>query len=193
MMRRDPASAPDLWGASTTPDTPNTPDDAQVTAPEEGVRAPSGADRAREPAPPPARGGEVAVTEDQDPVKIRPSVGEFVVDVWRAEFLPPQIWSEDRPSLKKQYTYAREGAWGPKKGWARKAALACFWAVSFPTSIAAYSIEWVGERPTRWITALVLLSLTYQLPYVPEVLGVLVRVPAWPLTATWSALGLTTN
>ncbi len=108
--------------------------------------------------------------------------------VARDALVPPEIWSEDRPSLRTQLVYAREGAWGPREGMHRLAAMAAFWAVSFPTSAAAYLLEWLGERPARWMIALVLCSLTYQVPYVPEITSVLIRIPAWPITATWSLL-----
>lgn len=210
MSRRDPSQAPALWGVSSPPDTPDTPSPAQVSAgvgvsggtsgsdtPAPGPRPPAQAAPApeRAPTPPPKEAApastEVAVADGDTPVKVGPGLGERLGGWAKTSFVPPQIWNEDRPSLSKQFAYAREGAWGPTEGWARKAALVAFFAVSLPTSAAAYLLEWIGERPTRWITALVLLSLTYQLPYAPEVLGVLIRIPAWPLTATWSALGLT--
>lgn len=204
-MVRDPSQAPSLWGPAVPSDTPDAPDKAQVTAPEGGVRGVSGSDtpptdpaggvqaleEAAEPAlAAPGQGAGQAVAEG-GAVKVGPGLGERLGTWVKESFTPPQIWEEDRPSLKKQYTYAAQGAWGPEQGWARRAQICAFWAVSLPTSAAAYAIEWIGERPARWITALVLLSLTYQLPYVPEVLGVLVRIPAWPITATWSALNLT--
>lgn len=200
MSRRDPSQAPSLWGPRTPPDTPDSPPSSQVSrgvevsggtsdpdTPPQASRTPA------EPAPAPPEpdaGGpstEVAVA-DEAPVKVGPGLGERLATWLRESFVPPEIWSEDRPSLDKQFTYAREGAWGPAQGWRRKAALVAFFAVSLPTSVAAYGLEWIGERPTRWITALVLLSLTYQVPYAPEVLAVLIRIPAWPITATWSAL-----
>ena len=200
MVLKDPSQAPSLWGSRSTPDTPDTPDNAQVRVGVGGVRGVSGSDTPTpavprsDPVPPEPDAPTEAVAvveEDQAPVKVGPGLGERL-GVWAKEsFTPPEIWSQDRPSLAKQFTYAQKGAWGPQKGWRRKAALVAFWAVSLPTSAAAYGLEWVGERPSRWLVALVLLSLTYQIPYVPEVLGVLVRIPAWPLTTTWSALGLT--
>lgn len=176
-MPRDPADAPCLWGPSN-----NIPTESAQASTETGVTA--------EPDPEPP--SKVAVVQEETaPVRVGPGLGERLATWGRNSFTPPEIWSTDRPSLSKQLAYARKGLWGPAKGWHRKAAIAAFWGVSFPTSVAAYAIEWIGERPARWVTALVLLSLAYQIPYVPEVLGVLLRVPAWPLTATWSALGLT--
>ncbi|OLT26578.1 hypothetical protein BJF83_20660 [Nocardiopsis sp. CNR-923] len=140
-----------------------------------------------EQAPPPST--EVVAIDDA-PVKVGPGLGERLGRWAKESFVPPEIWSTDRPSLSKQLAYAREGAWGPKKGWHRTAAQVAFWGVSFPTSAAAYAIEWIGERPSRWVVALILLSLLYQLPYVPQAVGVLIRIPAWPITATWSLLGL---
>ncbi len=193
MSRRDPSLAPSLWGSPTTPDTPDTPVPAQVSA-SVGVSGGTSAPDTPKPAPQRApqtpaatsrTSAEVAVVDDDTaPVKVGPGIKGWL----KESFTPPEIWSEDRPSLSKQSTYAREGAWGPAKGWRRKAGLVAFFAVSLPTSIAAYGLEWIGERPTRWITALVVLSLTYQIPYAPEVLAVLIRIPAWPITATWSAL-----
>ncbi|WP_160050099.1 MULTISPECIES: hypothetical protein [unclassified Nocardiopsis] len=170
-----------MSGGTSGSDTPAPRREATPAAPE------------RAPAPPSKKAASTSaqvavVDEDTAPVKVGPGVGERLGRWAKDSFVPPEIWNTDRPSLSKQFAYAREGAWGPEQGWARKAALVAFFAVSLPTSIAAYALEWIGERPTRWITALVLLSLTWQIPYAPEVLGVLVRVPAWPITATWSAL-----
>ncbi|RKR98978.1 hypothetical protein DFP74_6699 [Nocardiopsis sp. Huas11] len=187
MSRRDPSRAPSLWGVPNTPDT-----DAPAQASDQGrapvaMTAPPAPERAPEP---PAAPAETDPAEEEVPVKVGPGLGERLGGWARASFVPPQIWSEDRPSLSKQLAYAREGLWGPKTGWHRTAAQAAFWGVSFPTSAAAYAIEWVGERPSRWVVALVLISLAYQLPYVPETVAVLIRIPAWPITATWSLLGL---
>ncbi|MFE3457403.1 hypothetical protein ACFXKD_07630 [Nocardiopsis aegyptia] len=201
MSRRDPSLAPSLWGSPSTPDTPDTPIPAQVSA---GARVSGGTSDPHTPAPAPERAPtppeeaarasvEVAVADDDTPVKVGPGLGERLGGWARASFVPPQIWSEDRPSLSKQLRYAREGAWGPRAGWHRTAAQVAFWGVSFPTSAAAYAIEWVGERPSRWVVALVLISLAYQLPYVPETVALLVRIPAWPITATWSLLGLSAS
>lgn len=185
MSRRDPSRAPSLWGVPNTPDT-----DVPAQASDQG-RAPvaTTAPPAPERSPEPSAAAETDPAETEEaPVKVGPGLGERLGRWARESFLPPEIWSTDRPSLSKQLHYAREGLWGPKKGWHRTAAQVVFWAVSFPTSVAAYAIEWIGERPSRWITALVLISLAYQIPYVPEVLAVLIRIPAWPITATWSAL-----
>lgn len=195
-MLRDPADAPSLWGTTNTPDTPDTPVPAQVSAdtevsggtsdPHTPAPAPPQAPAPpKEPAPGPA---EVAVVDDDTPVKVGPGWGERLGAWARDSFVPPEIWSQDRPSLQKQLAYARTGEWGPDQGWIRTAGLIAFWAVSLPTSVAAYALEWVGERPSRWVTAVVLIWLLWHIPYVPQVLGVLVRVPAWPLTATWSVL-----
>ncbi|WP_017584314.1 hypothetical protein [Nocardiopsis valliformis] len=189
-MSRDPSQAPSLWGVPNPPPETEAAVPAQASAvepPPEAAPAP----QAAAPEPGPGREGEFTVDPyDVEPVRVGPGLGERLGTWARQTWVPPEIWSQDRPSLKKQLAYAREGLWGPKKGWHRTAAQAAFWAVSFPTSVAAYAIEWVGERPARWMVALVLISLAYQIPYVPEVLGVLIRIPAWPITATWSALGL---
>lgn len=205
MSPRDPARAPALWGGPVIPDTPYTPSPPQVSASagvSGGASGPDAAARVPDPAPPPpaeapepeapappaepveAGGAEV------EPVRVGPGWGERLSGWAREAFVPPEFWAEDRPSLSKQLAYARQGAWGPEEGWVRVAAQAAFWGVSFPTSVAAYAVEWVGERPARWVVALVLISLAYQVPYVPEAVGVLARIPAWPITATWSALGL---
>src|SRR5690625_2332379 len=196
-MRRDPSQAPSLWGRPVIPHTPDTTQFAQVSASVEvsgGTSDPDAPTPA--PAPPGKQRQEAAEVTDvepteAEPVKVGPGLGERLGGWARESFVPPEIWSSDRPSLQKQLTYAQEGAWGPKEGWHRWAAQAAFWAVSLPTSTAAYAIEWVGERPSRWVVALVLISLLYQVPYVPEVVSVLIRIPAWPITATWSLLGLT--
>ncbi|MEU0493750.1 hypothetical protein ABZ249_31370 [Nocardiopsis sp. NPDC006139] len=184
MTRRDPSRAPSLWGDPTT--TAEVPAEADGPAP-----APTAKKKEKKEAPVPAAADRGAADQGEEgPVKVGPGIGERLGAWARASFTPPEIWSTDRPSLSKQLRYAREGLWGPAKGWHRTAAIVCFWAVSFPTSVAAYALEWIGERPSRWVVALVLISLAYQVPYIPEAVGFLVRIPAWPLTASWSALGL---
>jgi hypothetical protein len=133
---------------------------------------------------------EPDVAEDVTEESARPAPSTLTqLGAWaRASLVPPEIWGEDRPSLKRQYAYARRGQWGPQAGPVRTAGVVAFWVVSFPTSVAAYYVEWVGERPSRWLAAAVLLSLSLQIPYVTEVLSVLIRIPAWPITATWAVL-----
>ena len=194
MSRRDSSQAPSLWGVPTTPDAGVPAQVIDQDRVSKTVSAPDTVPPAPECSPEPPALAEVAVAGQGDaPVKVGHGWGERLGKWARESFTPPEIWSEDRPSLSKQLAYAREGLWGPKKGWHRTAAQVAFWGVSFPTSAAAYAIEWVGERPSRWITALVLISLAYQLPYVPEAVEVLIRIPAWPITATWSLLGLSAS
>ncbi|MFE0270466.1 hypothetical protein ACFWZ7_24785 [Nocardiopsis alba] len=181
--RRDPSRAPSLWGSPSTPTTLTPPPPTPEPSPPSPDPTPAPA-----PALDPVPGEVEPVEEGQEPVRVGPGLGERLATWARSSFVPPEIWSQDRPSLAKQLAYARQGLWGPRTGWHRTAAQVVFWAVSFPTSVAAYALEWVGERPSRWIAAVVLISLIYQIPFVPEVLGVLVRLPAWPITATWSAL-----
>lgn len=103
--------------------------------------------------------------------------------------VPPEIWSQPRPSLRDQLAYARHAMWGPRTGVARGAAQVWFWAVSLPTSAMAYYWEWLWERPSRALAGLPLMWLAAQTPpgqLVLTVLGTWLSVAVDPI----SALGL---
>ena len=94
-MLRDPADAPSLWGTTNTPNTPDTPVPAQVSA---DTEVSGGTSDPHTPAPdPPA---EVAVADDDTPVRVGPGWGERLGAWARDSFIATRIWSQDRPASK---------------------------------------------------------------------------------------------
>src|SRR5699024_6234752 len=79
LMLRDPADAPSLWGTTNTPNTPDTPVPAQVSADTEvsgGTSDPHTPAPAPPQAPaPPKEPAQVAVADDDTPVKVGPGGG----------------------------------------------------------------------------------------------------------------------
>lgn len=73
-------------------------------------------------------------------------------------FTPPDIVRNDRPSLSKRWAYADRGEWTTKDGAPRTAGRAYNIAVA-PLSAALLYVDWIIERPSRLIVAVVLLVL----------------------------------
>lgn len=71
-----------------------------------------------------------------------------------ALFTPPDIWSDDRPSLRKIWLQARYGQWTQKDGALR--ALGCIDAfmVVLPAHAIGYTLLWIWERPSRRFVAI---------------------------------------
>lgn len=100
---------------------------------------------------------------------------------------PPEIWSEDRPSLRKQWYYAAYGSYTGKSGVARALGKAYARFVSLPTSALAYYFEWICERPSRLIAALVLAFIAAQIPAVRWLIATLTAPLAWLFNVSgWS-------
>jgi hypothetical protein len=132
----------------------------------------------------PTRGASVharARLEDQTAVTQR---GGRVVEIMHrsAAYLnPPDVWADDRPSLRKQWNYARWGQQHPPDGLLRGLSIALYCVGLLPQAIAYY-VAWIAERPARLITAYVLLALVLQIPVVRAVLTTLAALIAVPLT-----------
>jgi hypothetical protein len=71
---------------------------------------------------------------------------------------PPDVWSDDRPSLKKIWYYARHGVWTGEKTPAR--VLATLYAfITLPFTALGYYLLWIIERPARLIVAATVVGL----------------------------------
>jgi hypothetical protein len=94
---------------------------------------------------------------------------------------PPDIWSQDRPCLRKQLNYARWGQQHPEGGPLRwlSIALCC---LGFVPQAAAYGLAWAAERPGRLAGLYVLLAVFVHLPVVRVVLVIGARIAVAPLT-----------
>jgi hypothetical protein len=87
------------------------------------------------------------------PVPHLPSMSEVAALV-----TPPDIWSDDRPSLRKIWLYARYGRWTDASGPLRVAGAA--WAfVAMAVTTVLYLVGWIFERPARFAIAAALAGL----------------------------------
>jgi hypothetical protein len=91
------------------------------------------------------------------------TVGEVFGGV-REAITPPDIWSQERPSLSQMWAYAAHGEWTNPKGAPRRVGQAYAAVVAFPVAGLAYLLAWVAERPSRLLAAIVLLVLLAQVP-----------------------------
>jgi hypothetical protein len=67
---------------------------------------------------------------------------------------PPDIWSDDRPSLRKMWLYARYGRWTDASGPFRVLGQIDAFVLVLPVHAVAYAGLWIWERPARRYTAL---------------------------------------
>ncbi len=94
---------------------------------------------------------------------------------------PPDIWSQDRPSLRKQLGYARWGQQHPEGSPLRWLSVAAC-CLGLAPQAAAYALAWAAERPGRLAGLYVLLAVLLHLPLVRVVLVTGARVAVAPLT-----------
>lgn len=86
------------------------------------------------------------------PEKTRPPATQVVKQV-AAGFTPPDIYSDDRPSLKKLWLYAAWGKWTRADGFLRFLGKA-YIVVAWPVTAVLYTVAWIFERPSRLAVAL---------------------------------------
>lgn len=79
-------------------------------------------------------------------------------------FTPPDIWSQDRPSLSKVWAYATRGGWTGDTGLPRRAGQVYALLVALPVIAVCSLIEWSVERGSRMAAVIVLLVLLAQVP-----------------------------
>lgn len=87
------------------------------------------------------------------PVPHLPSMSQ-VADL----IVPPDIWSDDRPSLRKLWLYAVYGRWTRASGPIRVAG-AIYGAVAMAFTTVLYLLAWIVERPARLAVATALYFL----------------------------------
>jgi len=77
---------------------------------------------------------------------------------------PPDIWSHDRPALRRVWAYAARGDWTGPDGAPRRAGQIYALAVAMPVVAVAYMVAWAAERCSRMVALIVLLILLSQVP-----------------------------
>lgn len=73
---------------------------------------------------------------------------------------PPDIWSDDRPSLKKITLYGVFGRWTHADGPLRVAGAIYATLISLPCHALGYTFLWIVERPARFLVAATIATLT---------------------------------
>lgn len=77
---------------------------------------------------------------------------------WRGLVQPPDIWSDDRPSLRKIWLYGVYGKWTNIDGVWR--VLGALWAsLALAVHGVAYTLLWLVERFPRFLVAVTLTTL----------------------------------
>lgn len=82
---------------------------------------------------------------------------------WAAVFTPPDIWSQDRPSLSKRWDYACRGEWTTKTGLPRRLGQVYAW-YALTVSAVLLCLDWVVERFARHAVLVGLLYMLAQFP-----------------------------
>lgn len=78
-------------------------------------------------------------------------VAEFVV--------PPDVWSDDRPSLRKLWLYGVYGRWTRADGFVRVLGALYASVIAMPVHAAAYLGLWIIERPARLLAVVIVTAL----------------------------------
>lgn len=86
----------------------------------------------------------------------------------RREFTPPNLWSQERPSLRASWLYARHGEQAGPDSTGRRMCQGSAW-FAVPLRALALFVDWLAERPSRFLAAAVLyLVLAQCIPIAPE-------------------------
>lgn len=72
---------------------------------------------------------------------------------------PPDIWSDDRPGLRKLWLYGVYGRWTAASGPVRVAGAVYATVVAMPVTSVLYVLGWIVERPARLAVAVTLAAL----------------------------------
>ena len=72
---------------------------------------------------------------------------------------PPDIWSDDRPGLRKLWLYGVYGRWTAAAGPVRVAGAVYATVVAMPVTSVLYVLGWIFERPARLVVAVTLAAL----------------------------------
>jgi hypothetical protein len=73
--------------------------------------------------------------------------------------VPPDIWSDDRPSLRKLWFYGVYGRWTQATGFVRVLGALYASVIAMPFHTATYLANWIVERPARLLTVAVIVGL----------------------------------
>lgn len=95
---------------------------------------------------------EPAVVEPATP---REPLLPRLVEYWQ----PPDIWSDDRPSLRRIWLYVRYGRWTQADGFLRVIGALDSFLLVLPMHALLYTLLWIWERPARRLVAATVAAL----------------------------------
>jgi len=73
--------------------------------------------------------------------------------------VPPDIWSDKRPSLRDLWLYGVYGRWTQASGPVRVLGALYATVVAMPVHAATYLVNWIVERPARLLVAAMVAAL----------------------------------
>lgn len=73
--------------------------------------------------------------------------------------VPPDIWSDDRPALKKLWFYGVYGRWTQPTGFVRVLGALYASVIAMPFHTLTYLANWIVERPARLLIAATVAAL----------------------------------
>lgn len=115
----------------------------------------------------PAAPAAAATAENPSPSAgpdTEPAAGGFSLRSWLGDTLgrywtPPALWTQPAASLNDLSAYAHRGEWTSKKGPLRALGIGWWRVIGLPITAACRRIEWVAQRPGRFLTIFTLFVL----------------------------------
>ncbi|MGW5364447.1 hypothetical protein [Actinopolymorpha pittospori] len=95
---------------------------------------------------------------------------------------PPEVWENQRPSLREIWHYAAYGQWTGQGTPGRILGITYAVVIAIPALTLGYYALWVLERPARLVAALVLATLVGLTPSGQFSLGLLLELLRWLAT-----------
>ncbi|GAA5038601.1 hypothetical protein [Actinopolymorpha pittospori] len=95
---------------------------------------------------------------------------------------PPEVWENQRPSLREIWHYAAYGQWTGQGTAGRILGITYAVVIAIPSLTLGYYALWVLERPARLVAALVLATLVALTPPGQFSLGLLLDLVRWLVT-----------
>lgn len=98
-----------------------------------------------------------AMPDPEPPAIVEPR--ESLLRRLAAYMQPPDIWSDDRPSLRKVWLYVAYGRWTDESGLLRVLGALDSFVLVLPVFSALYTFLWLWERPARRFIAATVVAL----------------------------------
>lgn len=92
------------------------------------------------------------------PAVVEPRQPRITLGAVKDAVTPPDIWSDDRPSLRKLWLYGVYGRWTRATGPVRVAGV-CWASLALVVHGVLYIVGWTFERPSRFFVAATVAAL----------------------------------